>query len=391
MKLAIIAGEESGDLLAADCVSALLAQGQQVELCGVGGHHLQALGLKTLFDQSEIALMGFSEVITKVPRLLRLIKKTADYILAQEPDMVLIVDAPDFTHRVAKRLKQARPELKIIQYVCPSVWAWRPQRAIHMRAFIDHVLAILPFEPEEMKRLKGPITSFVGHPLVDNADVKAVRSMRASNDKKLPQQPLKLLCLPGSRSAEIKNLLPDMHGTVESLSARGHTIEVFIHTPARHLARIKQQVANWPTQPKISTTNADKWQAFAQCDCAIASSGTVLLELALCDVPMISIYRLDFIARIFVACFSRLFPIWSAALPNIIADQPYVNEYINQYIRPQKLAREIEALTIQGPAQDHKKFGNACVLNAMKTPIPAGQKAAEILVSYLPNKKGPKV
>lgn len=381
MKLAIIAGEESGDLLAADCVRALMAQGQQMELCGVGGSHLHAFGLETLFDQSEIALMGFGEVVTKVPRLLKLIKKTADYIVAQEPDMLLIVDAPDFTHRVAKRIKKMRPELKIIQYVCPSVWAWRPKRAVHMRHFIDHVLAILPFEPEEMQRLNGPKTSFVGHPLVTNTDVQAVRAARSARQ---PEQGLKLLCLPGSRSAEIKNLLPDMRGTLDALVARGHKVEVYIHTPSRQEARIKELTQDWPIQPQISTTNAEKWKAFSQCDCALASSGTVLLELALCDVPMVSIYRLDMIARIFVVFFARLFPIWSAALPNIIADTPYVNEYINQYIRPQKLSREIEGLAAQGPALDYKSQGNAIVLAAMQTPEPAGEQAAKILLSYMP-------
>lgn len=388
MKLAIIAGEESGDLLAADCVNALLAQGHLVELCGVGGSHLQVLGLETLFDQSEIALMGFSEVVTKVPRLLSLIKKTADYILAQEPDMVLIVDAPDFTHRVAKRLKKARPELKIIQYVCPSVWAWRPKRAVHMRAFIDHVLAILPFEPAEMHRLHGPKTTFVGHPLVDDKNVKAVRAARVARSKQPAEKQLKLLCLPGSRSAEIKNLLPEMCATVEILLERGHEIEVFIQTPARQLKHIQERTKHWPVQPKIGTTNTEKWEAFTQCDCALASSGTVLLELALCDVPMVSIYRIDMIARIFVLFFARLFTIWSAALPNIIADRPYVNEYINQYIRPQKLAREIEWLSAQGPARDHKAQGNAAVLLAMQTAIPAGESAAAILLSYMPHKKG---
>lgn len=377
LKLGIIAGEESGDLLAADCVKALQDKGFDVQLTGVGGDNLTALGLESLFDPSEIALMGVSEVITKIPNLLKRISQTANHLLAQKPDVILLIDAPDFTHRVAKKIKAQNNALKIVQYVCPSVWAWRPKRAEHMRAFIDAVLAILPFEPEVMQTLKGPKTFFVGHPLASSNDLAEVRAKRDKMAAKRGDAPLNLLFLPGSRTSEIRSLLPDMEATLQALEARGHQYVVHIPTLPRHEARIQNLTEAWPVKPKITTTQHDKWQAFAEADAALAASGTVLLELALANIPMISIYRIDMIMRIA----SRWMTLWTAALPNIVADRPYVNEYVDVYIRPAKLARELEHLARPTEARADKLAGNHSVLTAMQTDKPAGQMAAEILIN----------
>ena len=148
LKIAIVAGEESGDLLGADIVAALqAATGRDVALVGVGGRHLQALGLTPLFDASDIALMGFSAVIRDLPRLIRRIGQTARTIAAEAPDCLITIDSPDFTLRVAKKVRAANPAIPIIHYICPSVWAWRPGRAAAMKPYVDHILCILPFEP----------------------------------------------------------------------------------------------------------------------------------------------------------------------------------------------------------------------------------------------------
>lgn len=376
LKLGIIAGEESGDLLAADCVRALQSQGYDVTLKGVGGDNLKALKLDSLFNPTEIALMGVSEVITKIPNLLKRIRQTADYLLAQEPDVILLIDAPDFTHRVAKRIKAKNPNLKIIQYVCPSVWAWRPKRAEHMRGFIDAVLAILPFEPEAMRTLNGPTTHFVGHPLATDENLASIRKTRSAMQDKADRDTLNLLFLPGSRTSEIRKLLPDMEDTLGVLLARGHTCNVMIPTLPRHEERIKAFTDSWPVKPEITITQEAKWQAFAKADVALAASGTVLLELALANIPMISIYRIDTIIRIA----SRWMTLWTAALPNIIADRPYVNEYVDVFIRPPKLARELEHLARSTEARADKIAGNQAVLNAMQNDEPAGQLAANIII-----------
>ena len=157
LKIAIVAGEESGDLLGADLVDALRGQTDRlVDIVGVGGDHLAERGLKTFFDPHEIALMGLGAILKNLPGLILRINQTAKRIVAEKPDCVLLIDSPEFTHRVAKKIRAASPSIPIVKYIAPSVWAWRPQRAKAMRAYVDHVLTVLPFEVEVMKRLNGP-------------------------------------------------------------------------------------------------------------------------------------------------------------------------------------------------------------------------------------------
>ena len=156
LKLAVIAGEVSGDLLGADLVKALrpLVMGK-LSLVGVGGEGLEAEGLTSLFDYSELSIMGIAQVLARLPKLVWRIRQTARAIIAARPDILVIIDSPDFTHRVARLVRKALPDLPVVNYVCPSVWAWKPERAVNMRPYVDHVLAVLPFEPEVMQRLGG--------------------------------------------------------------------------------------------------------------------------------------------------------------------------------------------------------------------------------------------
>lgn len=176
LKLAVVAGEVSGDLLGGDLVAALKRRyGGPVELIGVGGEALEAQGLRSLFDYSELSIMGFIQVIKRLPKLLARIRQTAEAIIAAKPDVLLIIDSPDFTHRVARRVRKALPGLPVVNYVCPSVWAWKEYRAREMLAYVDHVLAVLPFEPEAMQRLGGPATTYVGHRLTVDVDLLKTR------------------------------------------------------------------------------------------------------------------------------------------------------------------------------------------------------------------------
>ena len=154
LKIGVVAGEVSGDLLGADLISALKRiSGRPVELVGVGGEALKAEGLPSLFEYSELSIMGLTQVLSRLPLLLRRIRQTAETLVAARPDIILLIDSPDFTHRVAKRVRAANPDIPIVKYVCPSVWAWKEYRAPAMRAYVDHVLALLPFEPGVMARL----------------------------------------------------------------------------------------------------------------------------------------------------------------------------------------------------------------------------------------------
>ena len=167
LRVALVAGEHSGDQLGAKLMRALIeARASEIAFLGVGGEAMEAEGLKSLFPISDIAVMGILPVLGRLPKLLQRIRKTAEAIIDARPDGLVIIDSPDFTHRVARRVRAALPKLPIVDYVSPSVWAWRPGRARAMRSYVDCVLALLPFEPEAYRRLKGPCCVYVGHPLI---------------------------------------------------------------------------------------------------------------------------------------------------------------------------------------------------------------------------------
>lgn len=385
LKIAVVAGEESGDVLGADLIEALKGQtSASVELIGIGGSRLQGLGMKSLFDSHEIALFGISSVIRNLPSLLRRIGMVSNHIIAEKPDCLVIIDSPDFTHRVARRVRARMPELPIVNYVCPSVWAWRAGRANAMCAYVDEVLALLPFEPDFLADIKGPASTYVGHPL--NRDPFITQAQGAQQDRELDRfsdwrRPVRLLCLPGSRRGEIDRHMDAIGKTLSILSKRGRKFEILLHTLPHHEARVRHLAANWPMAPRISTDGDGKMYAFAHADAALAASGTVTLELALAGVPFVSIYKLDPLARIL----SPLVRIWSFSLPNLVTDQLVVPEYINSMVRPGLLARAIEALARPGPARDAQLQGFELVRERLATERPAGDLAAERVLSHIKN------
>ena len=384
-RLAVIAGEVSGDLLGADLVRALRPRVEgRVELVGVGGDALEAEGLRSLFDYSELSIMGFSQVIANLPKLLLRIRQTAQAIIAARPDALVIIDSPDFTHRVARRVRAALPELPVINYVCPSVWAWKPKRAPRMRAYVDHVLAVLPFEPEVMKRLGGPPTTYVGHRLASDDNVLAVRDrQRRRQQARERPGPRTCLLLPGSRASEISRLLPIFRDTVEDLAERHEGMRFLLPTVPRQEKLIRALTSTWKIVPEISVATEKKWEAFAEADAALAASGTVILELALAGVPVVSTYYADWL----VSLLHARIRIWTAALPNLIADFPVVPEYFNKMIRPAALTRWVERLSTDTAQRRAMLDGFAIVQQRMATARPPGESAAEIVLAYLQGKK----
>ncbi len=182
LKIAVVSGEESGDLLGADLISCLLQQiGCNIHLIGVGGSHLKALGLKSFFDSHDIALIGLKEVLKKLPLLLLHIRNLSKFIAQEQPDCLIIIDSPDFTHRIAKKVRALAPSIPIIKYIAPTVWAWRPERAKAMCGFVDHVLAVFPFEEKIMQDLGGPATTYVGHRLLTYPPLLRIQSEKKAN------------------------------------------------------------------------------------------------------------------------------------------------------------------------------------------------------------------
>ena len=384
MKVAVIAGEVSGDLLGADLVSALKARTDRpVQLIGVGGEALQAQGLASIFDFSELSIMGFTQVILRLPKLLYRIRQAARAIIAARPDVLVIIDSPDFTHRVAKRVRAALPELPIVDYVCPSVWAWKEYRAQQMLAYVDHVLAILPFEPAVMERLGGPPTTYVGHRLASDAHLLAARRTRAEHRHDEGQGPRTILLLPGSRSAEIARQLPVYELTVEEFSRRNGEARFLMPTVPHREDMVRELTRGWRVRPEIVIGQEGKWQAFAEADAAIAASGTVLLELALAGVPVVSTYGTDWIVKLL----HKRIKTWTAALPNLIADYVVVSEQINETMRPGILVRHLERLAGDTPQRKAMAEGFDLVWQRMQTPVPPGERAAAVLLGLLETKK----
>ncbi|MEO3385908.1 lipid-A-disaccharide synthase [Mesorhizobium sp. CAU 1741] len=381
LRVAIVAGEESGDLLGADLVAALkAATGRDVELVGVGGRHLASMGLNSLFDGSDIALMGVTAVIRDLPRLMRRIGQTADAVLRCNPDCLVTIDSPDFSLRVAKKVRAADPTIPIIHYVCPSVWAWRPGRAPAMREYVDRILCVLPFEPEALDRLHGPRGTYVGHRLATYPGVAAAAASQMARTHRPAGQPRKLLVLPGSRRGEVSRLLEPFGDVVRQLAGRGSSFEVTVPTVPHVAALLESGTANWPVRPAIVTDEAAKWRAFAEADAALAASGTVLLELALARVPTISCYRTD---PLIGPLMRRLLTVWSAALPNLIADRPIVPEFYDIMLRPSYIVRVLEQLMADTAMRTAQLDGFRYVAERMATERPSGVLAAEAVLAEI--------
>jgi lipid-A-disaccharide synthase len=380
LKLAIVAGEESGDLLGADIVRALeRTTGRKVQLVGIGGRHLEQLGLAPLFDGGEIALMGFSAVLRDLPRLMRRISQTAAMIAAERPDCLVTIDSPDFSLRVAKKVRATAPAVPIVHYVCPSVWAWRPGRAVAMKPYVDHILCILPFEVKALARLGGPPGTYVGHRLTQDPGVLGAAKAQSLPRDLADDRVKTLLVLPGSRRGEVSRLVVPFGETVSVLRARGHRLRLLLPTVPHVADLVRTSVARWDEKPEIILDAERKWQAFGKADAALIASGTVSLELALSGVPMISCYKFDPI----MLMVQRLITVWSAALPNLIADRPVVPESYNQYVRPHYLARQLEALFADTAYRAWQKDGFAEVSRRMATERPSGEIAAEVVMGCI--------
>lgn len=385
LRIAIVAGEESGDLLGADLIGALAAAtARPIELFGVGGRHLQALGLRTLFDQHDIAIMGVTAVVRDLPRILYRINGTARAIARYKPDCLITIDVPGFTLPVARKVRAADPSVPIVHYVCPSVWAWRSGRASKMRPDVDHVLCLLPFEPAALATLGGPPGTFVGHRLARDANVAfAAEAQHLRAGSRRADGVTTLLLLPGSRKSEVRGLLPAFEETVSVLRARGNSLRLLLPTVPQVEALVRRLTAEWPNQPEIVLDPERKWAAFGEADVALAASGTVSLELALARVPFLACYSVDRVMRLF----QRMITVWTASLPNLVADHPVVPEYYNEFIRPGMLARRIEqlaAVTLERAAQLE---GFEEVAKALETPKPSGAMAAEIVLREIGRRK----
>jgi lipid-A-disaccharide synthase len=347
MKVFVIAGEPSGDALGGAVMAGLseLAPGVQFE--GVGGPLMQAQGLVSLFDMDELSVMGLAEVLPKYRALKRRIAQCADAVIAAQPDVLLTIDSPDFCLRVAKLVK-ARSDIRTIHYVAPTVWAWRPGRAAKMARHIDHVLALFPFEPPLMQAA-GMTCDFVGHPVAaqlvaTDAEVAAFRAVHDLGDAPL------VLALPGSRKGEVTRLASRFDGALELLKQTKANIRVVVPCAGPVEDLVRELTADWPGQPILIAPDdaAAKRAAFRAADVALAASGTVSLELAASDTPMVIAYDMNWLSRQIIA---RMLLVDTVTLVNLVSDSRTVPEFIGADCTSSRIADGLRAVLADPYAQ----------------------------------------
>lgn len=381
LRIFMVAGEHSGDQLAGKLIPALRRQAErEIELSGVGGEAMEDQGCTSLFPLSEIAVMGPLAIASRLPRIVRRVYQTVSAAVAARPDVLVIVDSPEFTHAVAKRFRRRRPEVPVLNYVSPSIWAWRSGRARKMRRYIDHVLALLPFEPAAHERFGGPACSYVGHPLserydwigsLDPAPLAAELGLR-------PDVPV-LVVLPGSRASEVGRLMTPFGETVRALANTHAPMEVIIPTVASVRSIIESACADWPIQPHITEGETRKFQAFRLARAALAASGTVTLELAMSGVPMVVAYKVDALAW----SLRGLLKVSTVVLPNLVIGRNAIPEFLQDTCTGQNLSGAIEPLLQDSDARRAQIEALAEVQARMQ---PAGEtpseRAARIILSY---------
>lgn len=328
LRFFLIAGEPSGDRLGAALMLGLKTLHPEVQFLGVGGPLMAAQGLDSLFPMEELSIMGLIEILPKYLHLKRRIAETADAALTAAPDALITIDSPDFCLRVAGLVKSARPGLRTIHYVAPSVWAWRPKRAEKMARVIDHVLALLPFEPPLMQAA-GMSCDFVGHPVVSEPLASEAEKADFAGTKPL------ILVLPGSRKGEVTRLAPILGAVVAKVKLRYPTARIALPTLDNLAELVTKLSQSWAIRPDIITDAARKRGAFAAADIAIAASGTVSLELAANGCPMVIAYDMN---RLTLAMMRRMALIDTVTLVNIVAASRTVPEFLGPRCTPDLIA-----------------------------------------------------
>lgn len=377
-KLFVAAGEPSGDQLGAALMESLITlTGDEIEFVGVGGPLMEAQGVKSLFPMHELSVMGLGEVLPRLPNLLRRIRETAEAASGSGAAALITIDSPDFSFRVAKKVKALNPGLKTIHYVAPSVWAWRPGRAEKISHYIDHVLALLPFEPPYMTA-HGMTCDFVGHPIVTKdvpspAEIAQFRErLGVSGERK------RLLCvLPGSRGSEIKRMTPIFGEVIAGLDP----VKIVLPTLEHRVDLVKSLTRNWRYQPEITADQVQNRLAMAASDAALATSGTVSLDLASVATPMVISYRANWLTEQMI---QRMVKLNSPNLINILTERLDVPEHLFAKATPENILPDLRQL-LSNPSAKNKQLkaaGQAMEMLGRGAASP-GERAARSVLSAI--------
>ena len=362
LTIMLVAGEPSGDALGGQIIDALRSISERpIKIVGVGGEHMRAAGLQSLFGLDDTSVMGLREVVPRVPKILRRVREAADLAVRVQPDVAVMIDSPDFTHRVARRIKKLAPDVRLANYVAPQVWASRPKRAQAMATYFDHVLCLLPFEVPFFEKAGLPAT-FVGHPVVERVPAPgqgvAFRAQHGiSESKKL------LVLLPGSRLSEVRFLWDVFKHAVELAEQRTGPLAIVIPTVPTVARRVREAAASWRPSALVVEDSKEKWGAFDAADAALAASGTVSTELALASTPMVIGYR---VGAITVRIARQLMTLPAhITLVNLILNRRAIPEFVQEDCTPENLARELVSLLMNPAARTAQVVASGEAIKAL--------------------------
>ena len=334
----VVAGEPSGDVIGGRLIDALKADvGTELCVSGVGGPEMAVAGLKSLFPYGELAIMGLFEVLPSVPRLLRRIRLVADDIARQKPDVIVTIDSPGFVFAVIRRLKtRGCPR---VHYVAPTIWAWRAGRVRKFRKHFDHLLTLFPFEPP-LFAAAGLNATFVGHPVAEgNVDAGDGPAFRIRHG--IAADATVLAVLPGSRGGEVSRLIPIARATLSRVMPENPDVEIVIPVAANVRERITEMVADWPWKVTVVDGANERYDAFAAADLALATSGTVALELPWAGVPTVVMYRVPWLTGEIAR---RMIRVRFASIVNIVADREVLPEFLQSRCRPELISEILREL-----------------------------------------------
>ena len=343
LRVFILAGEPSGDRLGGALMAGLNQLAPGVIYQGVGGPLMQAQGLNSQFPMEELSVMGIAEVLPKYFHLKRRIREVADAVLDMQPDVLITIDSPDFSLRVAKLVKEAST-IRTVHYVAPSVWAWRPGRAKKMAQHIDHVLAILPFEPPYMEA-EGMECDFVGHPVAMEPVATAAEVSQFRAEAGLGDAPY-VVALPGSRRSEVGKLAPVFGPALKAYLKENPTVRVVLPAAGPVVSALREQMDNWPEGTLVLDPSdlsaeaalARKRAAFAGAELALAASGTVSLELAAAQTPMVVAYTFNWLTW---QIMKRMALIDTVTLVNLVSDTRVVPECLGPDCTPENIVNAL--------------------------------------------------
>jgi len=359
--LYLIAGEPSGDLLGGSLMAALKRRtGDAVRFAGIGGPRMMAQGLEPLFPMTELAVMGLAEILPKLPHLMRRGRETVADIARLRPAALITIDSPGFALRVAERVKPLG--VPRIHYVAPSVWAWKPGRAAKIAKYLNHLLALLPFEPPYFEKEGLPCT-FVGHPAIEGQAGKGDGAAFRARHGLAPDRRV-VIMLPGSRVGEIDRIMPVFQEALRRLQQGRAPFTVVVPVPDYLAGKVRAGLDGSSLETILLTGDAEKFDAFATAELALAKSGTVTLELALSGVPAVIGYRINRLTH-FIAV--RMTFGKYAGLPNVILDRPLMPEFLQYECTPERLVAELSRL-LDDPAARRAQLEGGSEIRRLLSP-----------------------